>query len=484
MWERRWAVTRSSQWRWSGRAKSRRRWSAAAQSPPPPVFPCHPLTTTTSTPGYVWLIPSLPLFHLLTSRPSLLRHVITDVLIHHAVHLRRFQGAERYKRAQAEVGGEGYAEALLEVENLRGSGQGVEGPKRSTRLQRRKGPRPLATGVQWIGELKAVAGGDGSEVELKAKEERRRKRGDVRELLNEKKRRLHLSGSEGGDVSVLTVEQQRFALQAQQLWEADLQNSSGGSHRRDKGEDDVKRRWQADTALSSRRAEEENEEERLERVMEGWMEQRQRTLRDRETQQRPLLSSSHHPPPPPPSLPTLSAESEATAPPPNEWTALHAQVQSLVGLEEGEVFDAFPSTDSVASQQATSSDKGEGMGRGAVSLMSGTVALIHLIARENHLTHIVHPKAQARLRGRRGTDKAPRVVKWTDEGEGTAEPRDSGGCAGAGGRGGGRTRPALAPLLWLLPSTDSITRPTQWTEEGRGGLALSSSGAHRRGGGV
>ncbi len=94
---------------------------AAIRKPPPPSFPPHPLTATCTAPGHVYAIPLLPLLALTTSRPSLLRHLSTDVLLHHAVHMRRFEGAEQYKMERQGAVDQQFVEAVRDAQQLQGT---------------------------------------------------------------------------------------------------------------------------------------------------------------------------------------------------------------------------------------------------------------------------------------------------------------------------------------------------------------------------
>ena len=381
--------------------------------PSPPSFPVHPLTATCSSAGFVFAIPVLPLFALLTSRPSLLRHVVTDVLVHHAVHLKRFQSSERFKRAQAEQSGNGDADALHDVEQLHGSGQ-LRNPhlKRPFHPQQhRRGHQPQPTGVQWEGELAAAVGGVLSEAEMarKEKEERRERRREAREAQEERRRAVQWNELEGHG-NHRTVEQRKFAVQAQQLWQAGKASQTA----KEAGEEEGRRRWQVAAALSH--ADVEDEEGMQTAAMDHWLEERQKKLAAREQLQQPIIPSA-------PAHSTAVQAQPVPAPLSHPSGTAAADVRPTDAAEgQEDVMVAFPSISVELSaaeqlhQLLTPREGAIGVARpSAGQFMQSTIALIHRIAKENHLTHIVHPKAQLRLRGRRG-DKAAPAVKWTEEG--------------------------------------------------------------------
>ena len=384
------------------------------------TFPPHPLTVTCSSPGVVFSIPVQPLFALLISRPSLLRHLTTDVLVHHAVHLRRFEGAERYKREQAQQGGEGYIEALFEREQLRDAHQ-PQGHRlrRRTRRERRLQP----AGLQWEGELKEGDDADARDVERKMKEERRRLKREVREARQERRRRREQTGVDGDG---RTLDQVRLANRAQLQWQAGqaAQQSDDEQHRT---------QWLVEGQLSQQlRSADEEEAGRVDAAMAAWLEQRNRSLAKRHHSQQPIIDTPQTKAQPqegsrgeqqPEGKQAEAALSSTTSAIRQHLHATSRMRARQAGEREGEVLVAFPAVESALpppSQVDSFSPRG-GSGLPAVSRASlalGTLALIHAVAKEHQLTHIVHPKALARLRGSKEERlSVQRVVDWTDAGK-------------------------------------------------------------------
>ena len=372
---------------------------------PPPVFPVHPLSVTCAAPGAVFAVPIGALFAVLTSRPSLLRHLTTDVLVHHAVHLRRFEGAERYKRAQAEASGAAASPDAMEEERpplVYNAGRGAH-----LRRPRYHTEQPQPRGVQWEGELKEGGEAHAAEALRAEAEQRRAKRRAARAAREERRRTMATSGL-GADGQHRTEEQHRFALQAQRVWQAGVQSQK----QRARAEEDVRRRWQADAELAPADGDGDGDEERqLERAMDQWLEQRQRKLTQREQQQQPLMDRLSQ-------LPAVASHPQDADICDDER---HGSGRVTVTAAVDDAV-AFPS---IAVQLAHISptngvfprSAADGAAHGRQSVLGSTIALIREVAEEHALSHIMHPKAQHRGRGRRGERLQPRVVKWTDEGK-------------------------------------------------------------------
>ena len=135
-------------------------------------LPAQSVTVSCSSPGFVFSLPALPLLALLLSRPSLLSHIAADVLLHAAVHMRRIEQTERWRRLQRDCDGEA-VDALRERERLQEQRQG--GQRRSSKRRRKLRDRQQQQRETMEAEAAAAAPEDGEDG-VRAAEERRAER--------------------------------------------------------------------------------------------------------------------------------------------------------------------------------------------------------------------------------------------------------------------------------------------------------------------
>ena len=357
------------------------------RKPPPPSFPPHPLTTTCTAPGHVYAIPLLPLLALSTSRPSLLRHLATDVLLHHAVHMRRFEGAEQYKMERQGVVDQQAVEAVRDVQQLQGT--------RTDRRKRLPLPRTKRPDHAMAAAVKAadVTWQEDDEDEQKTaestaqdkrqseKDERRRRRKEARQK-REAARQQQQADMAATDYR--TADQQRFATRAEKAWRKD--ERAVEAEEKEAVREEMKRRWA-----------EGQEEARQEKEVDDLLSAREKKFKEREATQQPLMlqrqeqqerysiqqltspRSQHH------SSYTHSDDFE------QHLQRMHSREADNEQQQQQQQEQSEPSND----QQSQHDDDGAHRGRHQ-SFISSTISLINSIARENHLQHILHPKAQQR----------------------------------------------------------------------------------------
>ena len=370
---------------------------SAFRKPLPPTFQPHPLTTTCTSPGQVYAIPLLPLLALTTSRPSLLRHLSTDVLLHHAVHMRRFEGAEQYKMERQGAVDQQFVEAVRDAQQL----QGTQADRRR-RLPRPRIKRPdhvTAAAVkpadmtwQEFDEEEQRDAADATEEDKRQseKDERRRRRKAARH------KREAARQQQQADMAAdyRTADQQRFAARAEEAWRKDERSAETEEKEAIRGE--MKRRW----AEGQREAQEEREMLEL-------MSAREKKFSDREASQQPLMLKRQE-------AQERYAMHQLGSSTGEQSSYMHSDEfeQHLQRMHSREAEDEQNSEQQPVTQQQD--DDGRDLRGRNKSFVSSTIALINSIARENNLQHIIHPKAQQRPPHPTAERRSHKTISWSE----------------------------------------------------------------------
>ena len=375
---------------------------SAFRKPPPPSFPPHPLTTTCTSPGHVYAIPLHPLLALTTSRPSLLRHLSTDVLLHHAVHMRRFEGAEQYKMERQGAVDPQFVEAARDAQQLRGTRV-----DRRQRLPRSRTKRPdhvtaaavKPADVTWQeedeDEQKEAAEATAEDKRQKEKDERRRRRREARQKRDVARQQQQADMAAAG---YRTADQQRLAVRAEEAWRKD--ERAVEAEEKEAVREEMKRRWA-----------EGQRETRQEQEMAQLLSAREKKFSEREANQQPIMLKRQEEQERYAIQQLGSPRSEQTPYTHSDDFEQHLQRMHSREAERDQQIEEQPNTPS--QQQQDEVDGRDLRGRNK-SFVSNTIALINSIARENNLQHIVHPKAQQRPDHHTHTRRQHKTISWSE----------------------------------------------------------------------
>ena len=376
---------------------------AAFRKPPPPSFPPHPLTTTCTAPGHVYAVPLLPLLALTTSRPSLLRHLSTDVLLHHAVHMRRFEGAEQYKMEHQGAVDEQFVDAVRDAAQLQGTRA-----DRHRRLPRPRTKRPKHVTVAVVKEAdvtwqeeeddeqKDAAEVTAEDKRQKEKEERRRRRKEARQKREAAKEKQQ---ADNAAIEYRTADEQQFAARAEKEWRKD--ERAVEAEEKEALREEMKRRWA-----------EGQRQEREDREMAELLSKREKKFSERDANQQPIMLKRQEEQERYAVQRVGSPRSHLTPFTQSDEFEQHLQrMHSREAHREQQSAQEQPDTP----QQQQPPEEVERDARGRKSFVSSTIALINSIARENHLTHIVHPRAQQRPHRGSHTRLQHKNISWNDQ---------------------------------------------------------------------